>query len=87
MPGFGLVVAVLEQCLADTLGNAAMGLAVHDHRVDGALDIVDRRIADDLDRTGLGIDLDFAALRAVWKTRDWQGLVGYRGQKWRVRFG
>ena len=79
--------AVLEQCLADTLGNAAMGLAVHDHRVDGAPDIVDRRIADDLDRTGLGIDLDLADLGTVRKTRDWQGLVGYRSQKWRVRFG
>ena len=79
--------AVLEQRLTDALGDAAMGLAVHDHRVDRAADIVDRGVADDLDRTGLGIDLDFAALRAVWKTRDWQGLVGYRGQKWRVRFG
>ena len=33
--------AVLEQCLANTLGDAAMGLAVHDHRVDGTPDIVD----------------------------------------------
>ena len=79
--------AVLEQRLTDTLGDPAMGLAVQDHRIDGAPNIVDRGIADDLDRTGLGIDLDLADLRAVWKTRDWQGLVGYRGQKWRVRFG
>ena len=79
--------AVLEQCLADTLGDAAVDLSVDDHRVDRTAAIVDGSMPDERDRTGLGIDLDFAALRAVWKTRDWQGLVGYRGQKWRVRFG
>jgi hypothetical protein len=42
-------------------------------------DIVDRGIADNLDRTGLGIDLDLANLRAVGKARDRQGLVGNAG--------
>ena len=73
--------AVLEQSLADPLGDAAMGLAVQDHRVDRATDIVDRGIADDLDGTGLGIDLDLADLRAVGKTGDGERLVGDAGER------
>ena len=40
-----VVVAVLQQRLADALHDAAMGLAVQDQRVDRAADVVDRRIA------------------------------------------
>src|SRR5215472_12874779 len=64
--------------LADTLGDAAMGLAVHDHRVDRTPHIVDRAAADDLNGTGLGIDFDLADLRAVRKAGDRQGLVRHR---------
>ena len=67
--------ALLEQCLAHALGDAAMGLAVQDHRIDRPTDIVDRGIADDLNRTRFRIDLDFANLRAVGETCDRQDLV------------
>src|SRR5271169_5110528 len=80
LPGLGIVMAVFEPRLADALGDPAMGLAVHDHRGDRAADIVDRGVADDLDRTRFGIDLDLADLRAVWETRD-QGLVGHCGER------
>ena len=73
--------AVLEQGLAHTLGDAAMGLAVHDHRVDGTPDIVDRSVADDLDGTRLGIDFDLADLRAIGKARDREGLVGHGSER------
>jgi hypothetical protein len=42
-----------------------VGLAVHDHRVDGAADVVDRRVADDLDHAGLRIDLNLADVAAI----------------------
>ena len=42
-----------------------MGLAVHDHRIDAAAHVVDRRIAHDVDRAGVGIDLDLADGAAV----------------------
>src|SRR5207249_4202810 len=62
-------VAVIDDlfahCLADTLDDAAMDLAVHDHRVDRPSDIVDRAVAHDLDGTGVGIDLDLADVAAI----------------------
>ncbi len=73
--------AVFEQGLAHSLGDAAMCLAVQDQRVDGTADIIDRGIADDLDGTRIGIDLDLADLRAVGKARDREGLVGNAGKR------
>ena len=43
----------------------AVGLAVQDHRIDRAADVVDRGIAHDLDRAGVGLDLDLADRAAV----------------------
>ncbi len=42
-----------------------MGLAMHDHRIDAAADIVDARVAGDLDAAGVGVDLDLAHAGAV----------------------
>ena len=64
-----------HQGLADALGSSTMGLSVQDHRVDRAADIVDRRVADDLDRAGLAIDLDLADMRAVGKAADIEYLL------------
>ena len=70
LPTLGLVVAVLEHCLADTLGNSTMRLTMQDQRIDGAPDIVHRSIADDLYFARFGIDLGFADLRAVGEAGD-----------------
>jgi hypothetical protein len=69
-------VAIFEQRLAGALGDAAMCLAMQDHRVDRAPDVVDSGVADDIDSAGFRIDLDLADLRAVRKARDRQRLVG-----------
>ena len=61
------VVAVdgaLPERLADALGDAAVELAVHDHRVDLVADIVDRDVPDELDDAGLLVDLDDRDVRA-----------------------
>ena len=55
---------ILEQRLADALGDAAMDLALDDHRVDDVAEIVDRDEVHDLDDAGVGIDLDLADMRA-----------------------
>ena len=65
-----IVVAIFEQRLAGALGDAAMRLAMQDHRVDRAPDVVDSGVADDIDSTGFRIDLDLADLRAVGKACD-----------------
>ena len=60
---------VLAQRLADALHDAAMGLAVHQQRVDDSAEIVDERIPDHVDHTGLGVDLDFGDMAAVRESR------------------
>ena len=60
-----VVDAVLEHRLAEALRDAAMDLAVHDHRIDDGADVVDRPVADELDAPGFGIDLDLADMHAV----------------------
>ena len=53
-----------EQRLADALRDAAMHLALDDHRIDDDAEIVDRGPADDLGVAGLRIDLDLADVAA-----------------------
>ena len=48
----------LPERLSDALGDAAVQLAVHDHRVDLLADVVDRDVAHELDAAGLLVDLD-----------------------------
>ena len=61
---------VFEERLTHTLGDAAMGLSVENHWIDGAADIVNRNETDDLDGAGFDVDLDLTDLRAEWKTCD-----------------
>src|SRR5258708_38765393 len=49
---------LLEQGVADSLWDAALDLAFHDHRVDEASGIFDRQVTLDAHATGLGVDLD-----------------------------
>ena len=60
MPALGIVDAVLQQCLADTVGDAAVDLTLDDHRVDDLAEVVDGGPIDDLDHPGIGIDLHLA---------------------------
>ena len=75
-----IVDAALPHRLANPLGDPAVGLAVHDQRVDRPPDIVDRGVAEDLDRPGLGVDLDLADVAAVGKDRGVHLVVRDRGK-------
>ncbi len=73
--------ALFEQRLTDTLGDAAMRLAMQDQRIDRPADIVDRGVADDFDLAGIGIDLHLANLGAVREARNRDDLVGNRRER------
>src|SRR5262249_26236257 len=60
-----VVGATLEQRLADALREAAVDLALDDHRVDNGADVVDAPESDDLDAAGVRIDLELTGMRAV----------------------
>ena len=79
LAGLRIVMAIFEQCLAGALGNAAMRLAMHDHRVDRAEHRRPRR-SRRYRQPGFRIDLDLADLRAIRKACDRQGLVGNGGE-------
>src|SRR5207245_6357599 len=55
--------------LADALGDTAMHLAGHQHRVHGDADVVDRGVAHHPRDAGFGIDLDLADMRTVRPAR------------------
>ena len=76
-----VVDAAFDQRLADALRDRAVGLAVQDQRIDGAADVVDGGIADELDRSQLGIDLDLADMAAVGKAADPDRLVALGRQR------
>ncbi len=75
----GVVGQLLEQALAEALGHAAVDLALDEHRVDHAPDVVHHRVADDRDRARVLVDLDLAHLAAVGK--------GHRRRRERRRLG
>src|SRR5262249_34454122 len=60
-----VVGARLERRLADALGDAAVDLALDDHRIDDGADVVDAPEPDDLDAAGVRIDLELADMRAI----------------------
>ena len=55
---------LLVQRLGDALRDAAVHLALHDHRVDHGAAVVDRHVLHDVGRAGLGVDLDHADVGA-----------------------
>ena len=63
LAGF-VIDGILQKRLADALGNAAMDLALDDHRIDHHPEIIDRREAFDRGHAGIGIDLDLADMHA-----------------------
>ena len=64
-PDAGVEMDVLEQQLADPLGDAAADLAFEQERVHHRADIVDDAVVQDLDLAGLGVDFEFADMHAV----------------------
>ena len=69
LAGIRIEIDLLADRLADALHDRAMGLAVHDQGIDAAADVVDRGVAGDRHRAGIGIDLHFANGGAVGKHR------------------
>src|SRR5215470_15415437 len=61
--------------------NAAVYLAVHDQRVDGAPDIVDRGVAHDLYHPGIGVHLDLADVTTIGETGEVHGLVAFGSER------
>ena len=85
----------LHDRLTDALRGAAMDLAIDDHRIDDAADIVDRDIALYAHRAELGIDLDLGRRGAVGigvkpradRCRRRQGAAQRIGRAWGERVG
>src|SRR5207244_8438256 len=59
---------------------SALYLALHDHRVDRAPDIIDRAVAHQLDCAGVGIDLDLADMTAIGEGGEVHRLVALCAQ-------
>ena len=64
LAALGVVDALFEHRLTQTLANAAMYLAFHDHRVDHVAEVIHSGELDHVRLAGIGIDLDFADVRA-----------------------
>ena len=65
LPGLTVVGDLLDQDLADALGEPAMHLALEGQGIDHRADIIDDDITDEADRTGLGIDFHLADVAAI----------------------
>src|SRR5271169_5050006 len=61
-----VVDGVFIKRLPDALRNAAMLLAVDDHRIQHLSEIIDHDVAVDRDLSGLRVDLDLHRMCAVW---------------------
>ena len=61
---FLVVDRAFQQRLADALGDAAVHLALDDHRIDERAEVVDRGPAVDAGDAGLGVDLHLADVHA-----------------------
>ena len=79
MPRIGLNAAFFPHGLPDSLRDRAMGLSVHDQRIDAAADVVDRCVAHDLGAAGLRIDFDLGDRASVGKYRIVHFIVGNDG--------
>src|SRR5262245_18082447 len=73
--------ALLPHRLPNALGDAAVGLAVQDHRIDRAADVIGGAIADDLDGPGAWVDLDVAGRAAIGIASVGEEDVALRGDR------
>ena len=60
---------MLADCLAHPLREPAMGLAVNDKWIDTAAHVVDRGVAGEFQRSGVGINFDFANSATIGEYR------------------
>src|SRR5439155_3118547 len=65
LPRFAVVDDLLHQSLAQPLRDAAMDLALEADRVHHRADVVDDDVADDLQRAGIGVDLNLTDMAAI----------------------
>jgi hypothetical protein len=65
LPRFAVVDDLLHQGLAQPLRDAAMDLALEADRVHYGADVVDDDVADDLQRAGIGVDLNLTDMAAI----------------------
>src|SRR5947209_8688627 len=66
---FAVVGHALIQRLSNALGNTAVNLPSHQHRIHGNADVIDRGVAHHTADTGLRIDFDLADMSAVRPAR------------------
>ena len=73
---------------ADALGDAALHLAVDDHRIDHGAAVLGHRVVENLDRAGVGLDRDHDGMGAVGEhAAGFRRLVGRGGVEQRVHAG
>ena len=77
----GVVVALLHQRLARTLHDAAMHLAVNNHRVDCFAHIINGGILHHFQRAQRGVDLHLAHVAAIGEACVVKCLVGESGER------
>jgi hypothetical protein len=65
---------VFEECLPDALGYSALDLAPRQHWIYQPPVIVDRKIAFERHRPGLGVDLDLGGVTAIGKVKTSESL-------------
>ena len=56
--------SAFDQRLANALGNAALHLALNNHRIDDGAEVINRRIACDLGEARIRINFHFANVNA-----------------------
>src|SRR5262249_2219973 len=68
LPGIAMVDALLAVNLAEALHQPAVDLRLDQDVVVDFSAVVDREITNDLERAGIGIDLDLSHVSAAWKS-------------------
>jgi hypothetical protein len=66
---FPVIDQVLDQRLAGTLSDPAKDLALDQHRIDHRANVVDSHVADECDKAGEFIDLNFTDMRSIGPSR------------------
>src|SRR6516165_1415982 len=62
----GLVIShPFKNCIADAVGDPAMNLAFHDHRIDAAASVLHGDITQELHATGLDVDFDLDGMAGI----------------------
>ena len=60
-----MIDATFHQCFTNTLGNSAVSLTFHDHRIYGAADIIDGGISRERNQAGVNVDLNLGDVASI----------------------